>query len=179
MSSEMIIAKANFVKRGKVGNQKIKATIRYIEHRPGREGERIKRVLFNRDGACSRIEAYRMIDEAQKGSVFFRFILSPDPTLEDTEKDLNLWEITDKTILSLEERLHQQVHFVAAEHNDHTDKRHVHVVLALKGKLFTKDFQALAQRATEQAHFQRQERDLAREQEQALERKGAEWERQR
>jgi hypothetical protein len=178
MSNEMVLAKANYVKRGKVGNQKIKATIRYIEHRPGKEGAKITRTLFNRDGACSRINAYTMIDSAEKGSVFFRFVLSPDPKLEDTQKDLNLWEITDKTMQSLEERLQKQVHYVAAEHND-TNSRHVHVVLVVKDKLFTQDFKALAQKATEQALFQRKERDKAREQERRQERKGAEWERQR
>ena len=32
--------------------------------------------------------AYQMIDEAKKGSLFFRFIISPDPRSEDTENDL-------------------------------------------------------------------------------------------
>jgi hypothetical protein len=164
MNNKMILAKANYVKRGKVGNQKIKTTIRYIEHRPGREGAKITRTLFNRDGAMSRISAYQMIDEAEKGSAFFRFVLTPDPQREDTEKDLNLWEITDKTMQSLEEKLQKQVQYVAAEHNEHSDKRHVHVVLVVKDKLFTQDFQAMAARATEQALFQRRERDLARQQ---------------
>src|SRR6266700_2217743 len=83
----MAIVKNNYVKRGAGERTRAKATIRYIEHRRGKDGEKITRPLFGSDGVMGRYEAYRMIDEAEKGSIFFRFIMSPDPNREDTAKD--------------------------------------------------------------------------------------------
>jgi hypothetical protein len=151
-----------------------KAAIRYIEHRPGKDGEKVKRELYGADGVMDRQQAYRMIDEAQNGTVFFRFVISPDPATEDTEKDLRLDEITAQTMQSLEERLHTEVSYVAAEHDDHAPHRHVHVVALVKGRLNTKDFQALRTTATDAALFQRKERDQAREQ-QAQQQEGVQW----
>jgi hypothetical protein len=141
-----------------------KASIRYIEHRPGKEGAKITRNLFGIDGLMGREQAYRLIDEAEKGSVFYRFILSPDPKQEDTRRDLHLRDMTEKTMRVLERRLKQEVQWVAAEHDDHAPNRHVHVVAVVKGKLHIPDFEAMRERATEAALFQRRERDLAREQ---------------
>ena len=92
-----------------------KASIRYIQHRPVKEEATTTRTLFGRDGAMGRHEAYRMIDEAEKGSVFFRFVLSPDPKQEDTQQDLHLRAITEQTMQNLEDRLHQSVSWVAVE----------------------------------------------------------------
>ena len=170
--SKMAIVKATYTKR----RDGAKASIRYIQHRPGKEGGKITRTLFGWDGAMGRYEAYRMIDEAEKGSVFFRFVISPDPKEEDTGKDLYLREITEQTMLSLEDRLHKQVQWVAVEHDDHTPIRHVHVVAIVAGRLQVPDFQALKQRATEVALFQRKCRDLAREQKERG-REEAGWER--
>ncbi len=156
----MAIVKATYTK-SRAG---AKATIRYIEHRPGKDGAKITRNLFGIDGLMGRDQAYRLIDEAEKGSVFYRFILSPDPKLEDTRRDLHLREVTEKTMQTLMARLKQEVQWVAAEHDDHAPNRHVHVVAVVRGKLHTRDFQAMRQRATEAALFQRKERDLAREQ---------------
>jgi hypothetical protein len=155
----MAIVKATYTKsRGGA-----KASIRYIAHRPGKEGAEITRNLFGVDGLMGREQAYRLIDEAEKGSVFYRFILSPDPKQEDTERDLHLREVTEHTMQTLRERLKQEVAWVAAEHDDHAPNRHVHVVAVVRRKLHTRDFQAMRQRATEAALFQRKERDLARE----------------
>src|SRR5438045_4285204 len=96
-----------------------KATIRYIQNRPGKDNQKVTRTLFGTDGAMGRWQAYRMIDEAEKGSLFFRFVISPDPTQEDTAKDLHLREVTEQTMLRLEEHLHKAVSWVAAEHDDH------------------------------------------------------------
>src|ERR1700676_1073904 len=101
-----------------------KASIKYIEHRPGKDGAKINRILFGVDGAMGRYEANRIIDEAEKGSTFFRFIISPDPNKEDNEKDLHLREITEKTMHELEERLQTQVAWVGAENSDHAPHRH-------------------------------------------------------
>jgi len=152
-----------------------KASIRYIQHRPGKDGTKINRTLFGIDGAMGRWQAYRMIDEAEKGSVFFRFVISPDPQQEDTKQDLRLREITEKTMLMLEERLHKQVSWVAAVHADHAPHRHVHVIAVVQGRLQPQDFQALRQAATAASVSQRMQADqVLRAKEQ--EREEAQWE---
>jgi hypothetical protein len=167
---DMAIVKATYTKsRGGA-----KAAIRYIEHRPGREGERVKRELYGSDGRLERREAYQMIDEAERGTVFFRIVISPDPEREDTYQDLSLQEITAQTMLQLEERLTNDVSYVAVEHDDHAPHRHVHVLACVKGRLNTQDFQALRETATQAALFQRQERDVAREQ-QVQQQEGGQW----
>jgi hypothetical protein len=140
-----------------------KASIRYIEHRPGKGGAKITRNLFGIDGLMEKYQAYRLIDEAEEGSKFYRFILSPDPKQEDTKRDLHLRDMTEKTMQTLMARLKQEVAWVAAEHDDHAPNRHVHVVAVVKGRLYPQHFEAMRQRATEAALFQRKERDLARE----------------
>src|SRR5216683_2662935 len=155
----MAIVKATYTKQ----SAGAKASIRYIEHRPGKDGEKITRTLFGWDGAMGRVQAYRMIDAAEKGSIFFRFVMSPDPTREDSAKDLHLREITEQTMHTLEERLHKHVAWVAAEHNDHAPHRHVHIVAVVPGRLQVQDFQLLRKTATEAALQQRKERDLLAE----------------
>src|SRR5712692_6426738 len=167
----MAIVKATYTK----SSGGAKASIRYIEHRPGADGEKITRNLFGIDGLMGRWQAYQMIDEADKGSFFFRFVISPDPKQEDTGKDLFLREITEQTMLSLEERLQKHVSWVAVAHDDHAPHRHVHVVAIVPERLQVQDFQVLRQTATEAALFQRKERDLAREQKER-EREEAQWE---
>jgi hypothetical protein len=167
-NDSMAIVKATYTKSSGAA----KAAIHYIEHRPGREGEKVKRELFSSDGRMERGEAYRMIDDAGKGTVFFRFVISPDPAKEDAEKDLLLNEITVQTMQTLEERLQNHVSYVAAEHDDHAPHRHVHVIACVNGRLNTQDFQALRQTATETALLQRQERDMARQQQQQ---EGGQW----
>ena len=168
----MAIVKATYTKN----SAGAKASIRYIEHRPGKDGEKITRTLFGSDGAMGRWQAYQMIDESQKGSHFYRVVISPDPKREDSEKDLHLREITEKTMQTLEERLKKKISWVAAEHDDHAPHRHIHVVAIVPGRLQVQDFHAMRTEATEAAVFQRHERDLAREQ-QEREREEAQWER--
>ena len=153
----MAIVKASYTKsRGAA-----KAKIRYIQHRKGKEETRTTRSLFGIDGLMGRYDAYRMIENAEQGSVFFRIIISPDPQGEDTDKDLRLWEITENTMQKLEERIHKQVSWAASEHNDHTPNRHVHVLAVVAGRLNSQDFQSLRQAATQACLAQRQELDLA------------------
>src|SRR5436305_9778666 len=174
----MAIIKATYTKQAKAA----KEGVRYIEHRPGKEGEKMTRTLFGSEGQMSRKEAYQMIDEAKKGSIFFRFVISPDPTREDTEKDLHLRDITAQTMQTLEERLKKPVVWVAAEHNDHAPHRHVHIVAVVPGRLYIPDFQALRKTATEAALEQRREHDRLQElqQERESREEGAvQWERQR
>ena len=157
-----------------------KAGIRYIEHRPGKDNAKITRTLWGFDGKMERKEAYRMIDEAQKGSIFFRFVISPDPVKEDTHKDIYLRDITEQTMLSLEDRLHRQIQWVAATHDDHAPNRHVHILAVLPKRLQVQDLKSLRQTATEVALEQRREKDAIREAQQKQERgKNAQWELQR
>jgi hypothetical protein len=128
----------------------------------GNENERHTRSLFGSDGLMGRYDAYRMIDTAGEGSVFFRIIISPDPKGEDAQKDLRLWEVAEHTMQTLEERIHKQVAWAAAEHADHTPNRHVHVLAIVQGRLQAHDFQALRQSATRACLAQRQELDQAR-----------------
>src|SRR3989475_268018 len=105
-----------------------KANIKYIQHRPGKERTKATRTLFGWDGAMGRYEAYRMVDLAEKGSAFFRIKISPDPKTEDVRRDLPLREVTETIMQTFEERIRKPVQWVAAEHDDHTAKRHVHVL---------------------------------------------------
>jgi hypothetical protein len=136
------------------------ATVSYIEGRPGSNGQHTTRVLFGSDGLMEKPLAERMIREAGKGTIFFRLVISPDRRREDTRRDLNLRELTLQTILRLEERLKREVRFVAAEHSDHSPNRHVHIVALINGRLNKEDLLALRTAATQNALFQRRERDL-------------------
>jgi hypothetical protein len=159
----MAIVKANYVKRGIGEKGRAKATIRYITHRRDKDGHTVTRALFGYDGALTKEQAYRMIDDAQKGTIFYRFVLSPDPKREDRYKDLDLSEITIHTMLALEERLGKQIQFVATMHDDHSPHRHVHTLVLVQGvRLSREDFQALRHEATERALFQRRLRDRTR-----------------
>jgi DNA-directed RNA polymerase subunit RPC12/RpoP len=159
----MAIVKSNYVKRGKGEKGRAKATVRYNTYRRDRDNQTVTRKLFGFDGELTKEQAYRMIDEAQKGILFYRFVLSPDPKREDRYKDLGLSDITIHTMLKLEERLGRQVQFCATEHTDHSPHRHVHVLALVGGRKLTReDLQALRQEATERALFQRRLRDHTR-----------------
>jgi hypothetical protein len=127
------------------------------------------------DGALEKYHAYQMIDEARKGTNFFRIVISPDPKKEDTRRDLYLGQITEQTMLTLEERLQKQVEYAAVEHNDHTDIPHVHLLACVKARIDKPDLKALREAATEACLLQRRERDLAREAK-AREIEEAQWE---
>src|SRR5512134_775630 len=175
----MAVVIASFVKRGKVGNAKAKDTIRYIQHRPGQDHERMMRPLFGADGPMQRLEAYGFIDSAPKGTAFFTIIISPDPVGEDKERDLDMRAITYTTMQTIEERVRTPVVWVAAVHDDHTDKRHIHALAAVQGRLEKPDLLCLREATTKHCLEQRHERDRVREREaQAREREEeAQWER--
>ena len=146
---------------------------------PMKENGRQNRALFGRDGAMGRQEAYRMIDEAAKGSVFFRFVISPDSKTEDTNRDLHLRDMAAQTMLELEEQMKQPVQWVAAEHADHSPHRHVHIVAVVPGRLRREDFQALPRvlrsAATAACLEQRQELDAGLAYQARGEREEAVW----
>lgn len=168
----MAIVKATYTKHV----EGAKASIRYIQHRPGKDGAKVTRTLFGSDGSMTKKEAYTIIAQAKKGSLFFRFVISPDPKKEDMHQDLHLRDITQRTMHTLEERLDQAVSWVAVEHNDHAPHRHIHVVAVVPGRLQVRDFQALRTQASTACLEQRQERDLMREQQTHTQEEEAGWE---
>ncbi len=153
----MAIVKATYTKNRKAA----KASIRYIQHRPGHEQQSLYRTLFTAEGKIERDAAYTLVDTAKKGSVFFRFVISPDPAREDSRHDLLLREVTEQTMQTLGDRLASPVAWVASIHADHTPHRHVHVLAVVQGKLFTQDFTALRERATAACQEQRREREYS------------------
>ena len=173
---DMAIFKASYTRKAAVA----KASVRYIEHRPGKDNAKITRTLWGMDSTMQRQEAYRMIDEAESGSYFFRFVISPDPEQEDTHKDIFLRDIVEQTMLHVEERVHQQLQWVASTHDDHAQHRHVHVLAILPRKLQIHDLQAARQIATENALDQRRQKDNALEVKRQAERgETLQWELQR
>ncbi len=168
----MAIVKANYVKRDKEQHARAKASIRYMQHRPGKDGAKITRTLFNSDGVMDRQQAYGLIDEAGKGSIFFRFILSPDPEQEDKRLDLDLRALTEHTMSTLTEKFHElqkAIQWVAAVHADHAPHRHVHILAVVPGRLTGQDFDTMRDRATTATGAQRTELDRSGEQQQQKE----------
>jgi hypothetical protein len=156
----MAIVKASYTRKG----GSAKASVRYIENRPGKDGAKLRRTLFTADGKVERGDAYTMIDQATTNSYFFRLVISPDPQHEDSDKQLSLRELTEQTIQSLEDRLQHPVPWVAAIHADHTEHRHVHAIAIVPRRLQVPDFQRMRRAATEAALEQRRQLDLVREQ---------------
>src|SRR6266699_6695650 len=141
-----------------------KASVRYIENRPGKDGAKLQRTLFNADGKVAKGDAYTMIDQADKHSYFFRLVISPDPRAEDRDRNLSLRELTEKTMASLEDRFQQPLQWVAAVHADHTEYRHIHAIAILPQRLNVQDFQRMRSAATGEARAQLRQLELAREQ---------------
>ena len=132
----MAIVKARYVR----GKSRIKAHLRYITHRRGLEGERMTRPLFGKDGALSKQQIYDMIDASRRGAVFHKFVINFHPLKEDTRKDLNLWELTRKTLEQIKTQFGEAVPFVATIHDDHTLLRHVHGFFIVEGRLSKEEF---------------------------------------
>jgi hypothetical protein len=132
----MAIVKAKYVR----GKDRIKAHLRYITHRRGVEGERITRPLFGRDGPLSKQQIYDRIDKAPPGAVFHKFVINFHPVKEDTRKDLNLWELTTKTLEHIKTQFGDSVPFVATIHDDHTALRHIHGFFIVEGRLNKEEF---------------------------------------
>ena len=171
----MAVVKANYVRRGQVGNAKAKDTVRYIQHRPGKDNERVMRPLFTSDSPMTRAEAYQFIDDAPKGTHFYTIIVNPDPATEDTHKDLDMRTITITTMRTIEEIVQTPVIWVAAVHDDHTDKNHVHALAAINRRLDTPALTRIREATTQACLEQRRELDRALSR-QAREQGKGEWE---
>jgi hypothetical protein len=165
----MAFVGTSYVRRGKVGNAKAKENVRYIQHRAGKDKERVMRPLFTSDGPMTRLEAYQFIDDAPKGTHFYTVIINPDPSTEDTYKDLDMRQIAITTMQTIAQIVDTPVIWVAAIHDDHTDKNHVHALAALPRRLDTPELNRIREASTDACLEQRRELDRSLER-QALER---------
>jgi hypothetical protein len=170
----MAVVKNTYIRRGKAGNPRAKDAVRYMQHRPERAGERVTRPLFGTDGRWERVHAYQMIDEAPPGTHFYRMSINPDPAKEDHRRDLDLREVTERTILTLEGIVETPVLYVAAVHEAHADnRRHVYLLATVPRRLNTPELKQLTAAATAACLAQRQEREPLQ---QSREREEDEWE---
>ncbi len=154
----MAIVKAKYIR----SKPRIKAHLRYITHRRGMEGERITRPLFGPEGPLTKQQIYDMIDNTGRGAVFHKFVFNFHPQREDTRKDLNLWELTRKTLEHIKSQVGDSVPFVATIHDDHTALRHVHGFFIVEGRLNGEEFKkvkGLWKIATVEARRQRSRLD--------------------
>ena len=170
----MAFVGTSYVRRGKVGNAKAKDNVRYIQHRAGKDKERVMRPLFTNDGPMTRLEAYQFIDEAPKGTHFYTIIINPDPEKEDTHKDLDMRQIAVTTMQTIAAIVDTPVIWVAAVHDDHTDKNHVHALAALPRRLEKPELNRIREETTYTCLEQRRELDRALER-QAREREQEAW----
>ena len=142
----------------------LKRHVRYITHRAGETPGKITRPLFDNVDDTDKQATYRLIDEAPKGTLFYKLMLNFHPVTEDTYKDLDLQHITRQTILALTKELGRNLQFVATIHNaDHSPLRHVHGFFLVTGRLSKAQFLTLRQTAyktaNRQAWLQRSARD--------------------
>ena len=173
----MAFVGTSYVRRGKVGNAKAKDTVRYIQHRPGKDNERVMRPLFTNGGPMTRLEVYQFIDDAPKGTHFYTIIVNPDPEKENVHKDLDMRQIAITTMQTIESIVDTPVIWVAAIHDDHTDKNHVHALAAVNRRLDTPELNLIREATTTACLEQRLELDRTRER-QARQKEQGEWERE-
>src|SRR3954453_10820172 len=142
-----------------------KKSIRYIVHRRSREQPTITRTLYDQYGITDKYQAYKRIDKRGEWATCFRTVISPDPMGEDAKRDLDLRALTDATMEALRLRLKDKpFSYFAAIHTDHTNNRHIHVLLLLKQHRLSKaDLTALRTAATENAREQRASLDKTQE----------------
>ena len=147
----------------------IKAHLRYVVHRPGKERERLTRELFQHNYlTVSKQYAYDLINTAPRGTVFYKMTINFHPVKEDTRKDLDLQHIASLTVREMQERIGRSVPFVATIHDGHanTDLRHIHAICLVQGRVSKEEFaklKTLWQTATAEVRFQRRARDLVQE----------------
>jgi hypothetical protein len=139
------------------------ANIRYIQQRPNAARETQSRVLFGSASIMGRDEAYQLIDdEAVNNPFFYRLKLSPDPIGEDTKRDLDMHELSRSIMQALEDRLNIAIPWVGALHDDHSDKRHVHLLAILPKRLHVPELEFLIREATQACAEQRRSLDAER-----------------
>jgi len=155
----MAVVIAQYFKPNQQPKAAAKENVKYIQFRKGKDREGISRTLFGSDGPMERLEAYQFIDEAPKGTHFYTIIVNPDPEQEDTHKDLDMRHIAITTMQTIEEIVDTPVIWVAAVHDDHTDKNHVHALAALNRRLNTPELNRIREATTKHCLEQRRELD--------------------
>src|SRR5262249_126829 len=138
----MAIVKLKYTRR----KGDIKAHLRYIIHRPGKERETPTRELFQHHYlSVTKQYAYDLINSAPKGTVFYKMTINFHPTKEDTYKDLDLEHIASLTIREMQRRIGRSVPFIATIHDGHanTDLRHIHAICLVQGRLSREAFAKL------------------------------------
>jgi hypothetical protein len=154
------------------GRDAIKAHLRYIVHRPGKEQERLTRELFQHNYlSVTKQETYDLINSAPRGTIFYKMTINFHPQREDTRKDLDLQYIASLTVREMQLRIGRMVPFIATIHNGHatTDLRHIHAICLVQGRLSREDFaklKTLWQVASAEVRLQRRMRDRVQERQQ-------------
>jgi hypothetical protein len=149
----------------------IKAHLRYIVHRPGKEWETPTRELFQHNYlSLTKQDAYDLINSAPRNTIFYKMMINFHPEKEDTRKDLDLQYIASLTVREMQYRIGRDVPFVATIHNGHakTDLRHIHAICLVQGRLSKTEYaslQTLWQVATAEVKEQRRSRDRILERE--------------
>jgi hypothetical protein len=149
----------------------IKAHLRYIVHRPGKEWEKRTRELFQHEyQRVTKQDAYDLINSAPRNTIFYKMMINFHPTREDTYKDLDLQYIASLTVREMQYRIGRDVPFIATIHNGHakTDLRHIHAICLVQGRLSKAEYaklQTLWQTATAEVKEQRRSRDRIHERE--------------
>jgi hypothetical protein len=147
----------------------IKAHLRYIIHRPGKELEKPTRELFQHEYLrVTKQDAYDLINAAARKTFFYKMTINFHPQKEDTYKDLDLHWIASLTVREMESRIGRDVPFVATIHNGHatTDLRHIHAICLVQGRLSKAEYTSLKtlwQTATAEVRLQRRSRDRVQE----------------
>ena len=151
------------------GRDAIKAHLRYIVHRPGKEQGRLTREIFQHNYlSVTKQDTYALINSAPRGTIFYKMTINFHPHREDTYKDLDLEAIASLTVREMQYRIGRDVPFIATMHNGHanTDLRHIHAICLVRGRLSKEDFaklKTLWQTATAEVRLQRRARDRAQE----------------
>jgi hypothetical protein len=147
----------------------IKAHLRYIVHRPGKDMQKPTRELFQHNYlSVTKQYAYDLINGAPRGTVFYKMTINFHPHKEDTHKDLDLHFIASLTVREMQNRIGRYVPFIATIHNGHatTDLRHIHAICLVQGRLSKAEYEQLKtlwQIATAEVKFQRSNRDRVQE----------------
>jgi hypothetical protein len=147
------------------GREAIKAHLRYIVHRPGKEPGRLTRELFHHNYlGVTKQEAYELINNAPRGTIFYKMTINFHPRKEDTHKDLDLHHIASLTVREMQARLGRSIPFLATIHDGHakTALRHIHAICLVQGRLSKEDFaklKTLWQVVSAEVRLQRRNRD--------------------
>jgi hypothetical protein len=158
----MAVFVARYINRGARDRNVARAYVGYISHRAGRGGQPTHRQLWGEDGQVSHDQALSIVDNAKAGSWFYRLSIDPSPATEDVHRDLHLKTLTSKTLTQIQLQMATDVPWLASIHDDHTDKRHVHVLAITPRRMNRADLDAIRQAATVECRGQRLQLDAYR-----------------